>query len=36
MVTETYQTMQEEYKDMHAVLSNVKEEITRSTEVGRK
>ena len=35
MVTETYQTMQEEYKDMHAVLSNVKEEITRSTE-GRK
>ena len=35
MVTETYQTMQEEYKGMQTVLSNVKEEITRSTE-GRK
>lgn len=35
MVTETYQTMQEEYKGMQAVLTNVKEEITRSTE-GRK
>ena len=35
MVTETYQTMQQEYKDLQTVLSNVKEEITLSTE-GRK
>ena len=35
LVTETYQTMQEEYKGLQTVLSNVKEEITRSTE-GRK
>jgi|SaaInlStandDraft_1057018.scaffolds.fasta_scaffold05166_3 DNA recombination protein RmuC len=35
MVTETYQTMQQEYKDLQTVLSDVKEEITLSTE-GRK
>ena len=34
-VTETYQTMQEEYKQMQSVLSDVRNEITLSTE-GRK
>lgn len=34
-VTETYQTMQEEYKEMQTLLSDVRNEITLSTE-GRK